>query len=105
MPKAKPTDPILQESFLEFVEKLVILDVLIEPYLYENFIQYESFPYDPEGYLGNETAMLNVFTFWKHYQARYVTQLREAGIIEEEYNEWLVKDGQVLMNDVTGKLL
>jgi len=38
MPKPKPTDPILQESFLEFVEKLTIMDVMIEPYLFENFI-------------------------------------------------------------------
>lgn len=49
------------------MEKLTILDVMIEPYLYEHFIQYESFPYDAEGYLGKETALLNVFTFWKHY--------------------------------------
>jgi hypothetical protein len=95
MPAPLPSDPILQETFLEFVEKLCILDVLIEPFLYENFIQYESFPYDPEGYLGNETALLNVFTFWKHYQGKYVTQLNSATVVEDEYNEWLLKEGQI----------
>jgi hypothetical protein len=40
--------------------------------------------------------MLNVFTFWKHYQARYVTQLNSASIVEEEYNEWLLKEGQII---------
>ena len=95
MPTPLPSDPILQETFLEFVEKLCILDVLIEPFLYENFIQYESFPYDPEGYLGHETALLNVFTFWKHYQGKYVTQLNSATVVEDEYNEWLLKEGQI----------
>lgn len=52
---------------MEFVEKQVILDVLFEPYMFPNFVQYNSFPYDPEGFLGKETALLNVFTFWKHY--------------------------------------
>lgn len=35
--------------------------------MYENFVQFESFPFEPENYMGHETAMLNVFTFWKHY--------------------------------------
>jgi hypothetical protein len=58
---------LTQETFLEFVEKLVILDVLFEPYLTENFIEYEAFPFDPNNFLGKETALLNIFTFWKHY--------------------------------------
>ena len=60
-------DPLLQQTFLEFVEKLVILDVLLEPYLAVNFIEYDSFPYDHNNFLGKETALLNIFTFWKHY--------------------------------------
>jgi len=52
---------------LEFVEKQVILDTLFEPYITDNFIQYNAFPYNPEDFLGKETALLNVFTFWKHY--------------------------------------
>jgi hypothetical protein len=66
---------------------------MLEPYLFETFIQYNVFPYDPSGFLGKETAILNVFTFWKHYQERYVTQLGKASIVEDEYNEWLVKEG------------
>ena len=52
---------------MEFVEKLAIMDVIFEPYLEETFMQYERFPYDPEGFLGSETAVLNVDTFWAHY--------------------------------------
>jgi hypothetical protein len=85
---------------LEFVEKLVILDVMLEPYLYENFIQYDSWPYVVENYLQHETALLNVFTFWKHYQQQYVEQLSKAGVSQEEYLEWQVKEGQVLHKTV-----
>jgi len=73
--------------------------VLFDPYIFQNYVQYESFPYDPEDFLGNETALLNVFTFWKHYQEKYVEQLSEASIIEEEYNKWLKADGQVLKKE------
>lgn len=48
------------------------MDVLFEPFLYKNFVKYKVFPYDPEGFLGKETALLNVYTFWDHYQAKYV---------------------------------
>jgi len=75
---------------------------MIDPFLFRNFIQYESFPYDPEGFLGKETAILNVFTFWKHYQERYVSQLSKASIVEEEYNEWMVKEGQIFAADGVG---
>jgi len=71
----------------------VILDVLFEPYMFPNFVQYNSFPYDPENFLGRETALLNVFTFWKHYQEKYVSFMNKASILEEEYNQWLQKEG------------
>ena len=40
--------------------------------------------------------MLNVFTFWRHYHAQYVKQLEDARIMDDEYNEWLFKEGQIL---------
>lgn len=44
------------------------MDVLFEPYLFRNFVRQKTFPFDAEGFLGKETAILNVFTFWDHYQ-------------------------------------
>ena len=71
-PTPKSKDPLKQETFLEFVEKQVILDVIFEPFLEECYLQYEKFPFDPSGFLGKETAILNVYTFWKHYQGKYM---------------------------------
>jgi hypothetical protein len=48
------------------------MDVLFDPFIYRNFVRLKAFPFDPEGFLGHETALLNVFTFWDHYQAKYV---------------------------------
>ena len=38
MPTKDNSDVMKRDTFLEFVEKEVILDVLIEPYIYKNFI-------------------------------------------------------------------
>ena len=38
-------DKLAQETFLEFVEKLAIMDVLFDPYIHENFIKLKSFPF------------------------------------------------------------
>lgn len=37
-PAPKQKDPLKQETFLEFVEKQVILDVIFEPFMFQNFI-------------------------------------------------------------------
>ena len=78
------------------MEKQVILDVIFEPFMDENYMQYEKFPYDSSGFLGHETAILNVVTFWKHYQAKYMDQMAEANVLEDEYEEWREKEGQAL---------
>jgi hypothetical protein len=37
-PAPKETNPLQADTFLEFIEKQVIMDVLFEPFLYKNFI-------------------------------------------------------------------
>ena len=59
-------------------------------------MQYDRFPYDPAGFLGSETAVLNVSTFWQHYQNKYMDQMSQAAALEEAYHEWLTKEGQLL---------
>lgn len=65
-------DPLKSETFLQFVEKQVILDVLLDSYIQQSFIQYDVFPFSEEGFLGKETAYLNVITFWRHYWHKYM---------------------------------
>jgi len=91
MPESKTG--MQQETWLEFIEKQVIMDVLFEPFLYRHFVRLKAFPYDPEGFLGKETAILNLFTFWEHYQNKYVKQLKEAKILEEEFDNYMRQEG------------
>ena len=62
----------IKETWLEFLEKQVIMEVLFDPFIFQHFVRHKSFPYSHEGFLGHETAILNVFTFWEHFQQKYV---------------------------------
>ena len=43
------------------------------------------FPYEHTGFLGHETALLNVFTFWKHYHRKYVEELKKVPVLEDDF--------------------
>jgi len=72
---------------LEFVEKLAIMDVLFESFLQESFIKYKSFPFSAKGFLGHETAMLNVLTYWNHYRGIYFNKLKQIAVLPDELEE------------------
>ena len=73
--------------------------MLFEPYVQKSFIQYDVFPFSEEGFLGKETAMLNVITFWKHYWHKYMDQLSEATILEDEYENYLKDQGVIIKEE------
>ena len=77
-----------QDTWLEFVEKLAIFDVLFEPFIHENFVQLNSFPFSHKGFLGHETAVLNVFTFWNHYRSKYSQELSKVTAAGEQFAEY-----------------
>ena len=96
-------DPRKSETFLQYVEKQVILDVLFEPYVQKSFIQYDTFPFSERGFLGSETAQLNVITFWRHYWHKYMDQISEATILEDEYENYLKSEGIFLKDQGEGE--
>jgi len=53
--------PKNDDTFLEFVEKQVIFDSLLDPFLTRNFILYDAFPFSADGFFSNESSILNVF--------------------------------------------
>ena len=81
-----------QDSFLEFIEKLVILELLQEPFLHDNFVSKNSFPFSHEGFIGHETALLNVFTFWNHYRAKYTKEMEAKKLVSAEKFEFWQKE-------------
>lgn len=72
---------------------------MFDPYVQQSFIQYDVFPFSEKGFLGNETALLNVITFWKHYWHKYMDQLSKATILEDEYEKYLQKQGVIIEDD------
>jgi hypothetical protein len=46
-----PSEEVL---FLEFIEKLVILDIILEPLIQKYFVKYESFPYSCKNTVGGK---------------------------------------------------
>ena len=67
------------------------MDVLFDPYIHENFIKLKSFPFPHQGFLGHETAILNVFTFWNHYRSKYTKELSQIQALKEDISEFRVK--------------
>lgn len=88
----KDTSPnafLNQDSFLEFVEKQVMLELLQDLFIDKYFISKKSFPFSHEGFLGHETAVLNVLTFWHHYKEKYRKEMQKKGVISaEKMEQW-----------------
>ena len=57
--------------FIEFVEKLVILDIILEPIINKYYIENESFPYTGHGTIGGGEHMGKIFIVWKHFFTLY----------------------------------
>jgi len=61
---------------------------LFEPLLQNYFVQNKAFPFSHEGFLGHETAILNVFTFWNHYRNKYATQMQNVKVPLDSFNQY-----------------
>jgi hypothetical protein len=77
-----------QETFLEFIEKLAILDVMTDSFINDNFIKHKAFPFSHLGFLGHETAMLNVFTYWEHYRSKYAKQMSQVVFEKDSISQY-----------------
>jgi hypothetical protein len=53
--------------FIEFIEKLVILDLILSPLIQNYFIKYQSFPYSCRNTVGGKENLSKVFLVWNHY--------------------------------------
>jgi hypothetical protein len=68
-----PTEDVL---FMEFIEKLVILDLILEPLIQRYFVKYESFPYSCRNTVGGKENLTKVFLLWKHFYGIYSSAIK-----------------------------
>ena len=61
-------------SFSDYIEKHVILDIMFDRFVNENFVQFKSFPFTGENTIGQEVHFNNVFMIWKHFYRRYCSK-------------------------------
>lgn len=57
--------------FIEFIEKLVILDIILKPWIQNYFVKYQSFPYSCRNTVGGKENLTKVFLLWRHYYGLY----------------------------------
>lgn len=57
--------------FIEFIEKLVILDLVLEPLVERFFIKYKRFPYSIKNKVGGPELASSLFLIWKFYYSKY----------------------------------
>ena len=58
-------------TFVEYIEKHVILDIMLEPYIKNYFIIHQSFPYLAKDTIGHWSMMQNIFLIFEHYYRQY----------------------------------
>eukprot|EP01017_Pseudomicrothorax_dubius_P044274 TRINITY_DN7469_c1_g1_i3.p1 TRINITY_DN7469_c1_g1~~TRINITY_DN7469_c1_g1_i3.p1 ORF type:complete len:306 (+),score=37.10 TRINITY_DN7469_c1_g1_i3:511-1428(+) len=66
---------LTDESYLDYVEKHVILDMLMEDYIKEYFIDFGIFPFSGEGIFGREFSAVNTMTVWNYNYNRYLKKM------------------------------
>lgn len=57
--------------FIEFIEKVVILDLILEPIVSKYFIGYKSFPFNVTKTIGGVELINSLFVVWDYYYQKY----------------------------------
>lgn len=70
-------------QFVEFIEKLVILDLILEPLVSKYFIGYRSFPFNTTKTVGGTELINSLFVVWDYYYHKY----RQAKYPHEPHDE------------------
>lgn len=61
---AGPPRPV---PFIEFIEKLVIMDIIMEPVISKYFVKHTSFPYTTFETIGGRENVGKIFIVWSHF--------------------------------------
>jgi hypothetical protein len=64
-------------NFVDYIEKHVILDIILGPIMKKFFVDLKSFPFKAEDVIGANYGVKNVFILWKHFHDNYVELLKQ----------------------------
>lgn len=84
-------------SFSDYIEKHVMLDIMFDNFVQENFIAYKNFPFDAEGTLGKEIHMNNLFMIWNHFHRKYKLKYGDVKHFDEKID---ILDNKIQPDDM-----
>jgi hypothetical protein len=58
-------------SFIEYIEKHVLLDFILDPIVRRHFVELKSFPFFPKHTVGYFAMLNSIFVIWEHYFRQY----------------------------------
>jgi len=64
-------------TYTDYVERHVLLDLIQEPFLKENFVEHGSFPFSGKDTVGMEMAKPNIFLIWDYHRKRYANKIQD----------------------------
>lgn len=76
------------ETYIEYVEKHVILDLMIEPFIRDYFVKNKIFPYQGKQYIGHKAMIQQIFVMLEHFYHQHSKDLKE--IEPHSYEERMV---------------
>jgi hypothetical protein len=86
--------------FPDFVEKLVILDLLTGSFIQEHFIKHNTFPYPPKPYETWKEFYPSIFQIWTYHHNHYSHMLNDIPFNQDIYNTYLEKFNLGFENEV-----
>ena len=86
------------DSYVDFVRKHALVDVMLGSFINDYFMEYEYFPFSGIGLLGWKAGATNLKSFWNYYYKEALDKLKTVKVspIEEKMyeDELKHKDGQ-----------
>jgi hypothetical protein len=76
-------------TYVDFIEKLVLIDYFFENFINDNFVKYQSFPYSGKHTHAWMSGFCNLFNMWPHYNKTCREKLNQNFLIDKDYSDHL----------------
>lgn len=67
-----------RETYIEYIEKHVILDLMIDPILRDYFVRHSVFPFTGKSYIGQKSMIQQIFVMLEHFYHTHSKPIRDV---------------------------
>jgi len=86
-------------SFVDFIEKLVIIDFFFENFINDNFIKFQNFPFSGKHTTAWMSGFCNLFSLWDHYTKLYKEKIDQFSVYNKDYKNYFNQFNYIDNND------